>query len=102
MRSRSANVLPPSKTERWPGHWEGDLFFGSGNSQIATLVERQTRYVMLVKVAGKDTQTVVNALVRQARKLPQEVYKSLNMGPRQRAGRPQALHSGHGHPGVLL
>ena len=60
-----------------PGHWEGDLFFGSGNSQIATLVERQTRYVMLVKVAGKDTQTVVDALVRHARKLPQELYKSL-------------------------
>ena len=60
-----------------PGHWEGDLFFGSSNSQIATLVERQTRYVMLVKVAGKDTQTVVNALVRDARKLPQELYKSL-------------------------
>jgi IS30 family transposase len=60
-----------------PGHWEGDLFFGSGNSQIATLVERQTRYAMLVKVAGKDTQTVVNALVRHARKLPQELYKSL-------------------------
>jgi IS30 family transposase len=60
-----------------PGHWEGDLFFGSGNSPIATLVERQTRYVMLVKVAGKDTQTVVNALVRHARKLPQELYKSL-------------------------
>src|SRR5438270_955659 len=60
-----------------PGHWEGDLFFGSGNSQIATLVERQTRYVMLVKVAGKDTQTVVNGLARHARKLPQELYKSL-------------------------
>ena len=40
-------------------------------------MERQTRYVMLVKVAGKDTQTVVNALVRHARKLPQELYKSL-------------------------
>jgi len=60
-----------------PGHWEGDLVFGSGNSQIATLVERQTRYVMLVKVDGKDTQTVVNALARHARKLPQELYKSL-------------------------
>jgi IS30 family transposase len=60
-----------------PGHWEGDLLFGSANSQIATLVERQTRYVMLVKVAGKDTQTVVDALVRHARKLPQELYKSL-------------------------
>ena len=60
-----------------PGHWEGDLLCGSHNSQIATLVERQTRYVMLVKVAGKDTETVVNALIENARKLPQELYKSL-------------------------
>ncbi len=60
-----------------PGHWEGDLLFGSANSQIATLVERQARYVMLVKVAAKDTETVVNALIRHARKLPQELYKSL-------------------------
>jgi transposase, IS30 family len=60
-----------------PGHWEGDLLFGSHNSQIATLVERQTRYLMLVKVAAKDTETVVNALIRHARKLPQELYKSL-------------------------
>lgn len=60
-----------------PGHWEGDLVFGSGNSQIATLVERQTRYVMLVKLGGKDSQTVVNALIKSAQKLPQELYKSL-------------------------
>ena len=60
-----------------PGHWEGDLLFGSRNSQVATLVERQTRYVMLAKIGGKDTQTVVNALIKNARKLPQELYKSL-------------------------
>lgn len=60
-----------------PGHWEGDLLCGSGNSQIATLVERQTRYVMLVKVANKDSKTVINALIKHARKLPQELYKSL-------------------------
>lgn len=60
-----------------PGHWEGDLVFGSANNQIATLVERQTRYVMLVKLDGKDSQTVVNALIKNARKLPQELYKSL-------------------------
>jgi IS30 family transposase len=60
-----------------PGHWEGDLLFGSANSQIATLVERQTRYVMLVKTAGKDTETVINALIKNARKLPQELYQSL-------------------------
>ena len=60
-----------------PGHWEGDLLCGSHNSQIATLVERHTRYVMLVKVASKDTETVINALIKNARKLPQELYKSL-------------------------
>jgi IS30 family transposase len=60
-----------------PGHWEGDLFFGSNNSQIATLVERQTRYLMLVRVVGKDTETVVDALIKQAHKLPRELYKSL-------------------------
>ena len=60
-----------------PGHWEGDLLCGSGNSQIATLVERSTRYVMLVKVDRKDTQTVVDALIRTARRLPSELYKSL-------------------------
>jgi IS30 family transposase len=60
-----------------PGHWEGDLLCGSNNSQIATLVERQTRYVMLVKVKGKDSETVINALIKHAHKLPQELYKSL-------------------------
>ena len=60
-----------------PGHWEGDLLSGSKNSYIATLVERHTRYVMLVKVTNKDTRTVVSALIRQAKKLPTELYKSL-------------------------
>jgi len=60
-----------------PGHWEGDLLSGSKNSYIATLVERHTRYVMLAKVANKDTQTVVSALIKQAKKLPNELYKSL-------------------------
>ena len=60
-----------------PGHWEGDLLSGPNSSYIATLVERHTRYVMLAKVAGKDTQTVVSALIKQAKKLPKELYKSL-------------------------
>ena len=60
-----------------PGHWEGDLLCGSKNSYVATLVERHTRYVMLAKVANKDTQSVVSALIKQARKLPNELYKSL-------------------------
>jgi IS30 family transposase len=60
-----------------PGHWEGDLLFGANNSQIATLVERHTRYVMLTKVKSKDTETVINALIQQAHTLPRELYKSL-------------------------
>ena len=60
-----------------PGHWEGDLVAGSNNTHIATLVERHTRYVMLAKVTGKDTNTVITALINQARKLPKELYKSL-------------------------
>jgi IS30 family transposase len=60
-----------------PGHWEGDLLSGSKSSYIATLVERHTRYVMLAKVANKDTQTVVSALIKQAKTLPNELYKSL-------------------------
>jgi IS30 family transposase len=74
----SINQRPAAAEDRaLPGHWEGDLLFGSKNSQIATLVERNTRYVMLVKVAGKDTETVVTALIKHARKLPQELYETL-------------------------
>ena len=60
-----------------PGHWEGDLIVGSNESYLATLVERHTRYVMLAKVNGKDTKTVINALIKQSKKLPRELYKSL-------------------------
>ena len=73
IRERPASV----EDRAVPGHWEGDLLFGSKNSQIATLVERQTRYVMLAKVENKDSETVINALIKQAHKLPQELYKSL-------------------------
>ena len=73
IRERPATV----EDRAVPGHWEGDLVFGSKNSQIATLVERHSRYVMLVKVDGKDTETVINALIKQAHKLPRELYKSL-------------------------
>ena len=60
-----------------PGHWEGDLIAGSNNSHIATLVERHSRYVMLVKVENSCTDTVIKALIKQSRKLPVELYKSL-------------------------
>ena len=74
----SIHERPASVEDRAvPGHWEGDLLFGTNNSQIATLVERHTRYVMLAKVNSKDTETVINALIKQAHKLPKELYKSL-------------------------
>ena len=60
-----------------PGHWEGDLLSGARNSHIATLVERHTRFVMLIKLDGKDTSSVVEALARQVRKLPRELRRSL-------------------------
>ena len=73
IRERPATV----EDRAVPGHWEGDLIIGTNNSQIATLVERHTRYVMLAKVSNKNTETVINALIKQARKLPSELYKSL-------------------------
>ena len=74
----SISERPASVEDRAvPGHWEGDLIEGSNNSCIATLVERHTRYVLLAKLDNKKTQTVVNALIKQAHKLPDELYKSL-------------------------
>ena len=60
-----------------PGHWEGDLLAGTGFSYIATLVERQTRFVMLLKLDNKETATVVAALKKQVAKLPAELKRSL-------------------------
>jgi len=74
----SIRERPASVEERAvPGHWEGDLIFGTRDTQIATLVERHTRYVMLAKVNSKHTETVINALIKQAHRLPRELYKSL-------------------------
>jgi len=73
IRERPASV----EDRAVPGHWEGDLIAGCNNSYIATLVERQTRYVMLVRVTSKDTETVISALIKHAEKLPTELYKSL-------------------------
>ena len=73
IRERPASV----EDRAVPGHWEGDLLSGPQNSYIATLVERHSRYVMLVKVANKNTQTVISALIKQSKKLPSELYKSL-------------------------
>jgi IS30 family transposase len=60
-----------------PGHWEGDLVEGSRGTYIATLVERQSRFVVLVKLSEKGTEAVVNALIKAVRKLPAALRKSL-------------------------
>jgi len=74
----SISERPASVEDRAvPGHWEGDLISGKNNTHIATLVERHTRLVMLAKVDNKKTETVINALIKQAHKLPTELYKSL-------------------------
>ena len=74
----SISERPASVEDRAvPGHWEGDLIAGSNNTYIATLVERHTRYVMLARVKSKDTETVISALIKQSKKLPGELYKSL-------------------------
>ena len=74
----SISERPASVEDRAvPGHWEGDLISGSNNTHIATLVERHSRYVMLAKLKGKDSETVISALIKQANKLPRELYKSL-------------------------
>jgi IS30 family transposase len=73
IRERPAEV----EDRAVPGHWEGDLVAGSNNSYMATLVERHSRYVMLAKIPSRDTETVINALIKQANKLPRELYRSL-------------------------
>ena len=73
IRERPAEV----EDRAIPGHWEGDLLRGAGNSHVITLVERQSRFVKLGKISGKDTATVVAALIQQVRKLPAELRRSL-------------------------
>jgi IS30 family transposase len=74
----SIRERPPTVEDRAvPGHWEGDLLAGAANSHVATLVERQSRYLVLVRVPGKDTHTVVTRLTRQVRALPRGLMASL-------------------------
>lgn len=74
----SISERPPSVEDRAvPGHWEGDLLIGSINSQIATLVERSSRYVMLIKLPDRETETVTKALIKHSQKLPEQLYKTL-------------------------
>lgn len=74
----SIRLRPPEVEDRAvPGHWEGDLISGSKNSHIATLVERRSRFVLLVQTKGKDTTSVVDALIRQVKQLPVGLMASL-------------------------
>jgi IS30 family transposase len=73
LRQRPAEV----EDRAIPGHWEGDLLAGGKNTHIATLVERQPRFVLLVHIKGKDTESVVSALVRQVKQLPNGLMSSL-------------------------
>ena len=73
IRERPAEV----EDRAIPGHWEGDLLRGARNSHVVTLVERSSRFVMLLKVSGKDTTTVVAALSRHVRRLPAVLWRSL-------------------------
>jgi IS30 family transposase len=73
IRDRPADV----EDRAIPGHWEGDLITGAQNTHMATLVERQSRFTLLVKVPGKDTASVVTALSTQIRQLPSALRRSL-------------------------
>ena len=84
IRERPADV----EDRAIPGHWEGDLITGSRNTHIATLVERHSRFTMLIKVKGKDTVSVVSALSKQVAKLPVQLRKSLTWD----RGMEMALH----------
>ena len=74
----SISERPASVEDRAvPGHWEGDLICSPKHSFIATLVEPHSRYVMLIKIAYRRTETVMDALIEHAKRIPDELYKSL-------------------------
>jgi len=73
IRQRPAEV----EDRAVPGHWEGDLVEGSRGTYIATLVERRSRFVILIKLSDKRTNAVVDALIKAVRKLPSALRKSL-------------------------
>src|SRR5918911_781621 len=84
----SIRQRPPEAEDRAvPGHWEGDLLSGSRNTHVATLVERSSRFVMLVRIGGKDTESVVAAIGEQVRRLPKSMIATLtwDRGPEMAA-----------------
>jgi hypothetical protein len=85
-----------------PGHWEGDLLAGGKNSYIATLVERHSRFLMLIKVPSKDTAVVVAALSKRVRKLPATPAALIDVGSRIGDGRAQGVYGCNRCAGVLL
>ena len=98
IRERPATV----EDRAVPGHWEGDLLVGSRNSYIATLVERRSRYVCLVRVTGKETQTVVRALTRHVQRLPAGLMATLTWDRGAGTGGPSHLLDRDRGAGVLL
>ena len=86
IRERPAEV----EDRAIPGHWEGDLLSGAKNSYIATLVERHSRFAMLIKVPSKDTEAVVAALSQHVRKLPATLATLADVG--SRAGGPPPVN----------
>ena len=85
-----------------PGHWEGDLLCGGRKSHIATLVERHSRFTMLVKVTNKDTETVVEAITKQMNKLPIEPAPVPHLGQRHRNGATSSVQRRHRRQSLLL
>ena len=85
-----------------PGHWEGDLLAGSRNTHVATLVERSSRFVMLVRVGGKDTESVVAALGEQIRRLPRTMMATLTWDRGTEMAAHKKLHGSNRRLGLLL
>ncbi len=98
IRERPAEVADRAV----PGHWEGDLLSGSRNSHMVTLVERHSRFAMLIKVPSKDTAVVVTALSRHIRKLPRDPAALADLGSRTGDGQTPGLYGSYGCAGLFL